>query len=81
MDSSSWLRFAIFALILISFLRRIAKVKAQRKVPSQASPGRAGATLQGKFPSTITPTMARPRSGRKNDFRDIPPPPENPDLG
>jgi hypothetical protein len=25
--------------------------------------------------------LARPTHGRKNDFRDIPPPPENPELG
>jgi len=65
----SWLRIAIFALILLSFLRRILKVKAQRRPPSP--------TMQG---SPVPPT-ARVRSGRKNDFRDVPPPPENPELG
>ena len=69
----SWLRIAIFALILLSFLRRILKVKAQRRPSSPA--------LQSTVPPTITPTIGRPRSGRKNDFRDVPPPPENPELG
>ena len=88
MDSNSWVRIAIFAVILISFLRRVLKVKARSGVPS--APARSGlpssmqakfpSSLQSKFPATITPTMARP-SGRKNDFRDVPPPPENPDLG
>jgi hypothetical protein len=69
----SWLRIAIFALILLSFLRRILKVKAQRRPPSPAS--------QSTLPPTMTPTISRPRSGKKNDFRDVPPPPENPELG
>lgn len=89
MDSNSWMRFAIFAVILLSFLRRILKAKARSGSPSPTMPGRLPSTMQpkfpsnmqSKFPSTITPTMARPRSGRKNDFRDVPPPPENPDLG
>jgi hypothetical protein len=37
--------------------------------------------MQSEFPTTISPSMSRPRYGRKNDFRDVPPPPENPDLG
>ncbi|MFZ3342560.1 MAG: hypothetical protein WA213_16880, partial [Terriglobales bacterium] len=95
MDSNSWVRIAIFAVILISFLRRIVKVKARSGVPSPTAPGGLSSSTQSKFPSTIrsefpstvrssefpstiTPTMARPRSGRKNDFRDVPPPPENP---
>ncbi len=69
----SWLRIAIFALILLSFLRRILKVKTQRRPTSP--------TLQSTVPPAVTPTIGRPRSGRKNDFRDIPPPPENPELG
>ena len=88
MDSNSWVRIAIFAVILISFLRRVLKVKARSGVPSPAVPrglpssmqAKFPSSLQSKFPATITPTMARP-SGRKNDFRDVPPPPENPDLG
>ncbi len=32
---------------------------------------------QKKIPSNL----ARPARGRKNDFRDVPPPPENPELG
>jgi hypothetical protein len=56
-----WIRLGVIVLILLSFLRRIFKVNAQRK----ASP--LG--------------LARPVQGRKNDFRDIPPPPENPELG
>ena len=65
----SWLRIAIFVVILLSFLRRILKVKAERRPPSP--------TVQGNPP----PPMTRLRSGRKNDFRDVPPPPENPELG
>ncbi|MFY9673960.1 MAG: hypothetical protein WAK13_05880 [Terriglobales bacterium] len=69
----SWLRIAVFAIILLSFLRRIMKMKNQGapRLPGQ----------QSKVPSTITPTLGRPRSGKKNDFRDVPPPPENPELG
>lgn len=33
-----------------------------------------------KQPKTPT-NLARPPQGRKNDFRDVPPPPENPELG
>jgi hypothetical protein len=32
-------------------------------------------------PIRVTPTFSRPRYGKKNDFRDVPPPPENPQLG
>jgi hypothetical protein len=39
------------------------------------------ATMQNEFPATMSPPLTRPRYGRKNDFRDVPPPPENPDLG
>ncbi len=35
------------------------------------------ARTQGKVPPTVT----RPQRGKKNDFRDVPPPPENPELG
>ncbi len=65
----TWLRIAIFAVILISFLRRIFKIKAQGRSPSPAP--------QSNFPQIMT----RPRQGKKNDFRDVPPPPENPELG
>jgi len=34
-----------------------------------------------KVMSSVPRTPARPQQGRKNDFRDIPPPPENPELG
>ena len=89
MDSNSWLRFAIFAVILFSFLRRVLKAKARSGVPSPTVQGKFPPATQSNFPSTmssspprtITPTIARARSGRKNDFRDVPPPPENPDLG
>src|ERR1700722_13407815 len=97
MDSNSWVRFAIFALILISFLRRVLRAKAQSRSPSRPAPtglssntqaklpstaqSEFPATIQSKFPTVITPTMARQRSGQKNDFRNVPPPPENPDLG
>ncbi len=60
-DWAQWLRLAIFALIFISFVRRIFKARG----------------AQGKVP----PRSARPVQGRKNDFRDVPPPPENPELG
>ena len=69
----SWLRIAVFAIILLSFLRRIMKMKNQGK-PRSAAP-------QNKVPPTIPPTLGRTRSGKKNDFRDVPPPPENPELG
>jgi len=29
----------------------------------------------------IPPLLTRPLQGRKNDFRDVPPPPENPNMG
>jgi hypothetical protein len=58
-EGVQWLRLAVFALILISFLRRIFK-----------------AGMRGK-----TDPRARSVQGRKNDFRDVPPPPENPELG
>ena len=69
----SWLRIAVFAVILLSFLRRIMKMKNQG--------GSRPPVRQNEVPSTITPAMSRPRSGKKNDFRDVPPPPENPELG
>jgi hypothetical protein len=83
----SWLRIAIFAVILLSFVRRLLKSRA--RIPAPSSQGTVPPTMQNEFPSTvqnefpptITPAMARPRFGRKNDFRDVPPPPENPDLG
>jgi hypothetical protein len=82
MDSSSWVRLAIFAIVLLSFLRRILKAKTQSsRIPSPRMPSNVPPPAQNNFPSTITPRMAQPRSGRKNDFRDVPPPPENPDLG
>jgi len=70
----NWLRFAIFALIIFSFLRRIFKVKAgARSSASRPAPGpQAG---QQQIPQVFA------RQGRKNDFRDVPPPPENPELG
>jgi len=77
MDSramDSWLRIAIFALILLSFLRRIFKIKAQGRLSRPAPQTNIP-------PANIPQRIARPRSARKNDFRDIPPPPENPELG
>jgi hypothetical protein len=89
MESNSWVRFAIFAVILFSFVRRLLKAKTQSRAPSPPAQSNIPPTPQpefsqsmpNNFPQTITPTMARPRSGRKNDFRDVPPPPENPNLG
>ena len=66
----TWLRIAIFALILLSFLRRISKAQAD-KISSSPIAG-----TPGEFSSTLP----RPQ-GKKNDFRDVPPPPENPELG
>jgi hypothetical protein len=82
----SWLRIAIFAVILISFVRRLLKLKSRPGVPAPSSnvpspQDNLPSTMGNEFPSTITPPVSRPRSGRKNDFRDVPPPPENPDLG
>jgi len=74
----SWIRFAILALVLASFLRRIFKLSAQRRPSSSTSFGKIPPST---VPTSISASMARPRQGRKNDFRDIPPPPENPDLG
>ena len=74
----SWFRIAIFALILISFLRRIFKIKAQSRPSAPKTQNNFPSTpMRNSFPST----MARPRQGKKNDFRDVPPPPENPELG
>ena len=73
----SWLRIAIFAVILLSFLRRILKAAGQRRPSSPAAQSNLPATIT----PTMTPTIGRPRSGKKNDFRDVPPPPENPELG
>jgi hypothetical protein len=60
-----WVRLAIFALILVSFVRRILKA----------------ATTQKRGTQPVSLRMSRPERGRKNDFRDVPPPPENPELG
>ena len=68
----SWIRTAIVALVFFSFLRRVLKAKAQRGTPSPAT--------RSNLPSATIPRTPR-RYGRKNDFRDVPPPPENPDLG
>jgi len=77
----SWVRIGIFALILFSFLRRILKAKAQSRTPSPTAQGSLPPTMPSNLPTTIRPTLVRPFSGRKNDFRDVPPPPENPHLG
>jgi len=69
----TWIRLAIFALILLSFLRRISKARTRTNVPGPAP--NAGT------PGRITPTLLRPQQGKKDDFRDVPPPPENPELG
>lgn len=70
----SWIRLAIFALILLSFLRRIVKARSRTGVPA---PKQRIPEMRNEGP----PVFVRPRGGRKNDFRDVPPPPENPDLG
>ncbi|MGA7684930.1 MAG: hypothetical protein WCC32_18445 [Terriglobales bacterium] len=88
----SWLRIAIFAVILLSFVRRLLKSRARIPAPPSQVPSPRGnlpstmqnefpSTMQNEFPSTTVPPMARTRYGKKNDFRDVPPPPENPDLG
>jgi hypothetical protein len=71
----TWIRLAIFALILFSFLRRISKARTRTNVPS---PKTQTPEMQSRIPPT---KFSRPRGGRKNDFRDVPPPPENPELG
>jgi hypothetical protein len=70
----TWLRIGIFALILISFLRRMSKARTRTNIPS---PKMQTPEMQSQVP----PKYLRPRGGRKNDFRDVPPPPENPELG
>ena len=70
-----WIRFAIFALILFSFFRRISKARMRTNMPA---PRAQTPEMQKQIPTT---GFSRPRGGRKNDFRDVPPPPENPDLG
>jgi hypothetical protein len=69
----TWIRLGIFALILLSFLRRISKARTRTNTPRPAPSTGA--------PERITPTLLRPQQGKKNDFRDVPPPPENPELG
>ena len=73
----SWFRFAIFALIFFSLLRRLFKIKAQGRPAPKTQSNFPSQSRQNSFPAT----MARPRQGKKNDFRDVPPPPENPELG
>ena len=70
----SWLRIGIFALILISFLRRIFKARTGTNIP-------APRTQTPEMQNPVPPKYLRLRGGRKNDFRDVPPPPENPELG
>jgi len=75
----SWIRLAIFALILFSFLRRIFKARSRANVPA---PSRSTTAPKDQAPQTfIPPIFVRPTGGKKNDFRDVPPPPENPELG
>jgi hypothetical protein len=69
-----WIRIAIFALILFSFFRRISKARTRTNIPS---PKMRTPEMQSQVPANYL----RTRGGRKNDFRDVPPPPENPDLG
>jgi len=69
----TWIRLAIFALILLSFLRRISKARTRTNIPS---PGKQNASTK----EGLSQTLLRPQ-GKKNDFRDVPPPPENPELG
>jgi hypothetical protein len=80
----SWLRIAVFVVILLSFLRRLLKSRARVSTPPSNVPSPQAnlpPTMRNQFPATISPSMSRPRYGKKNDFRDVPPPPENPDLG
>ncbi len=65
MPIEQWIRLAIFALVIFSFVRRFVKAR------SQSSKTQRGTSIR----------PARPVAGRKNDFRDVPPPPENPELG
>jgi hypothetical protein len=89
----TWIRLVVFALILLSLLRRISKARTRTNIPrptpnsGAANAGSANArTVNAGMPNVggpgrITPTLVRPRQGKKNDFRDVPPPPENPELG
>jgi hypothetical protein len=70
-----WLRFGFVALFIVLFLRRAFRIKA-RTSPNQTAPSQTTMSQ----PVTLSVPL-RPRRGKKNDFRDIPPPPENPELG
>jgi hypothetical protein len=75
----AWIRVAVFALIFVLFMRRIFKANAQLRGSRPSSPS-APQTTPSKMRHTFPSNLTRP-SGRKNDFRDVPPPPENPELG
>lgn len=66
-----WFRFAFVALFILLFLRRAFRIKTRTTSPAQTTVTQ---------PTTLS-VPRRPRQGKKNDFRDIPPPPENPELG
>jgi hypothetical protein len=70
-----WLRFGFVALFILLFLRRAFRIKT-RTSPNQTTPNQT--TVSQPAMMSVPP---RPRRGKKDDFRDIPPPPENPELG
>ncbi len=78
----TWVRFAIFGLILFQLLRRILKAAVQNtNARSNVPPVTAQTPINVFPPRSAFGSGARPVFGKKNDFRDVPPPPENPELG
>jgi len=78
----TWVRFAIFGLILFQLLRRILKAAAQNTNARGNVPPVTAQTPGIVYPPrSVFTSGARPVFGKKNDFRDVPPPPENPELG
>ncbi len=85
----SWIRLGVFVLILFSFLRRIINVRRRPSILPKTSVPRPSAstnsfpqTESGTAPTRVPQTFSLPKFGtKKNDFRDVPPPPENPQLG
>lgn len=78
-----WLRFAFVAVFILLFLRRIFRL-GTRTSPNQTTSQPTVSQPRMTQPRMSQPTMfsgPRTRQGKKNDFRDVPPPPENPELG
>lgn len=78
----TWVRFAIFGLILFQLMRRLFKAAAQNGNARSNMPPVTTRTPVNVFPPVnVFAGGRRPVFGKKNDFRDVPPPPENPELG